>query len=99
MRQLADEISIKQLHAWMAYYELEPFGEQRDDLRMAQLLALTANVNRDPKKRHKPYTAMDFMPDFEEAADRKPRTPETVWQDLKRKVKLTMGKLRGSKKT
>ncbi len=83
----------------MAYYELEPFGEQRDDLRTAQLMTLQANIHRDTKKQPRPFQAADFMPDFEAASDYKPRTPTEVWKDLKRKVKLTMGKLRGSKTT
>ena len=29
---------------------------------MAQLLALVANVNRDPKRRKRPWTPEDFLP-------------------------------------
>lgn len=29
---------------------------------MAQLLALIANVNRDPQRRRRPYTPDDFLP-------------------------------------
>jgi len=46
----------------MAYARLEPFGAQADDARMAQLLALIANVNRDPKRRKTPWTPDDFLP-------------------------------------
>jgi hypothetical protein len=46
----------------MAYARLEPFGPEADDARMAQLLALIANVNRDPKKRRTPWTPDDFLP-------------------------------------
>ena len=46
----------------MAYARLEPFGPEADDWRLAQLLALTAEINRDRKKRQRPYTPEDFMP-------------------------------------
>ena len=34
---------------WMAYDRIEPFGEERADLRIAQLCALIANINRSKK--------------------------------------------------
>ena len=46
----------------MAYARLEPFGSEADDHRLAQLLALIANVNRDPKRRKTPWTPEDFLP-------------------------------------
>jgi hypothetical protein len=45
----------------MAYYRLEPFGEERADLRNARLLAMLATVNGDGSK---DYSAADFMMDF-----------------------------------
>jgi hypothetical protein len=47
----------------MAYARLEPFGSVADDQRMAQLLALVANVNRDPSRRRRPYSPADFLPE------------------------------------
>ena len=38
-----------QFWEWMAYEELEPFGELRDDYRMANTMQLLANLQRDPK--------------------------------------------------
>lgn len=46
----------------MAYARIEPFGEQRADLRMAIMAALTANIHRDKKRRSEPYKAAEFMP-------------------------------------
>lgn len=38
-------------------------GKQRDQWHhTSQLLALTANCNRDPKKQNKPFTPNDFNP-------------------------------------
>lgn len=64
---------------WMAYYELDPFGEERADLRNAMAMALTANVNRDAKKQRKPFSATDFMPKFET------QTEPTDWRVMKLK--------------
>jgi hypothetical protein len=63
---LLARITSEQLSEWMAFYMLEPFGEERADLRMATLASLLANVNRDPKVRKEPYTAADFMLRFED---------------------------------
>jgi hypothetical protein len=52
---------------WAEYCTLEPFGEWRDDVRNAQLCALIANVNRDPKRRPEPYAIQDFMLQFDKA--------------------------------
>ena len=47
---------------WMAYYNLEPFGDELAlmDNHFASLQALIANANRDPKKRSKPFEPDDF---------------------------------------
>ena len=55
-------MSSREFTEWLAYARLEPFGSEADDQRMAQLLALIANVNRDPARRRRPYTPEDFLP-------------------------------------
>lgn len=57
-------MSGQQLTEWMAYFELEPFGEERADYRMATLAALTANIHRDPEKSDE-FRVQDFMPRFD----------------------------------
>ena len=71
-------MSSKEFTEWLAYYRLEPFGAEADDHRMAHLMALIANVNRDPKRRKTPWTPEDFLPDrvprrSGEADDLRPR--------------------------
>jgi Protein of unknown function (DUF4035) len=61
----------------MAYFRLEPFGEERMDYRFAMLCALIANIVRG--KKGKPLTPKDFMPSFEEPE-------EKSWEDLLEKV-------------
>jgi hypothetical protein len=49
---------------WLAYSELDPFGNERQDLHAAMVVSAIANVNRDPKTRKNPYSPNDFMPKF-----------------------------------
>lgn len=56
-------MSSAQLAEWMAYAKLEPFGEERADLRAGIIASVIANVNRDPKKQ-RPFKPEDFMPKF-----------------------------------
>lgn len=58
-------MSAREFGEWMAFYRLEPFGEDRADLRMGILAALTANIARDEKRRRDPYEVDDFMPKFD----------------------------------
>jgi hypothetical protein len=68
---LALHISSKQLAEWMAYYRIEPWGEERGDLRSAMVASIIANVNR--KKGAKPFRPIDFMPYFAEERDQMDR--------------------------
>lgn len=56
----------------MAYYRIEPFGQEADDIRWAQLLGMTYNVNRGkgPPKRLEDFMLVREPPE--------PLTPEKV---------------------
>lgn len=75
----------------MAYARLEPFGSEADDHRLAQLLALIANVNRDPKRRKTPWTPEDFLP------NRVPRRSGEV-PDLRPRIDAAMAAFGGVRK-
>jgi hypothetical protein len=68
---LLRSLSYRELRQWAEYYQLEPFGEWRADVRVAQLCAVIANANRDPKRRKKPFEIEDFL--LFDKADRKRR--------------------------
>ncbi len=70
----------------MAYASLEPFGEERADLRSAIVASVIANANRDPDK-HEPFTFDDFMPKF----DQPPVQPQT-WEQQKAMMIALTGK-------
>lgn len=61
VEELLDTLSYPEILAWAGYYEVEPWGEWRGDARIAQVAAILANSNRDPKKRPEAYKLQDFM--------------------------------------
>lgn len=67
-------MSAAQLRGWIEYYEYEPFGEERADLRTAIVACVVANANRS--RNQKPFKVNDFMPKFG------PKQPQT-WQQQK----------------
>ncbi len=80
---MLSEITSKQFAEWMAYSRLEPWGEDRDDLRMGIMASTMANVNRG--KNQKPYKPQDFMPSFE------PETEEQAAERLIAKARAALG--------
>jgi len=68
-----ERTTSKELSEWQAYYSIEPFGEERADLRNAMLCTLVANAMRG--KNSKAMTIKDFMPDFE---PKKPMTDNQI---------------------
>lgn len=57
-----------ELTEWMAYYQIEPFGDYRADVRSGVVAATLANANRAPNA--KVFTPEDFMPFVAVHADR-----------------------------
>lgn len=53
-------MSSAEFTEWMAYAQIEPFGEQATQYQLAQIAAAIYNVNRDPRKT-KPIKVEDFM--------------------------------------
>ncbi len=69
-------MTSREFAEWEAYYELEPFGEERADIRSAIVASTVANANRNPKARAKPFEVDDFMPKFGQPARRR-----QTWQE------------------
>lgn len=81
------KMSWRQYSAWQAYANVEPFGEERADLRAGIVASLIANVNRDTTQKPTPFSAVDFMPDFEGKAKTVPLTSRASWQQVKETAK------------
>lgn len=58
---MLERVSSSELTEWMAYYQLEPFGQERDNLHAGIIASVFANANRDRKKQRKPFEVKDFM--------------------------------------
>ena len=43
--ELEDRIGSGELSEWKAYYSIEPFGQERDNLHAAQICAMIANYS------------------------------------------------------
>lgn len=77
--ELLARVSSRELSEWMEYARMEPFGEERADLRAGIIASTTANLYR--KKGKKPLQPQDFMPKFgEAAADREGVVPAEARQ-------------------
>lgn len=81
--RMLGEMSSEDFTEWKAYEKLEPFGPLSEEWRIANLTSIIANVNRNPKKRSQPFTAKDFMRNYEEKLlnaiqEEKPMSRETL---------------------
>jgi hypothetical protein len=56
---------------WLAYRLVEPWGEDRADLRIGYLTSLTANVHRDSKRKPQPFSPSDFRTKPDSIEERK----------------------------
>jgi len=65
VRRTQEEISSREFIEWLAYDSIDPGEPVRSDMNAAMISSIIANVNRDPKKRARPYEPKDFMWDFE----------------------------------
>lgn len=62
-------IPLRLFNEWIEYAQLEPFGEERADLRAAIVACVTANAWRGKTGRR--FQPKDFMPQFSQT--RRPR--------------------------
>jgi hypothetical protein len=67
-----ESLSSRVFAEWMAYASIEPFGEERADLRSGIIACTIAEPNRDKKKHPEPFSPREFMPRF--SSDEPPAT-------------------------
>lgn len=58
--RLYEVLDARELAEWRAYYQLEPLGEERADLRMARICAVLANTHSSKQT----FELTDFLFDF-----------------------------------
>ena len=88
--ELGERMSSRELSEWMAYSTLEPFGEERADLRSGIVAATIANVHRDPAKSG-PIAPSVFMPQFADDTDETDELPEPSVDELRAKFERITG--------
>jgi len=85
---LLDNISSVRLTEWMAYYQLEPFGQDRDAINTGIIASTMANIHRS--KGQKTYTPTDFVPEFGKSfGDREVTQPATIMESFKKLTKVS----------
>jgi hypothetical protein len=62
----------------MAYDAVEGLPDRRQEILLASLLAITVNINRDPKAHGEPATALDFLPWMRPEDDDEPEPVDMV---------------------
>lgn len=62
VEELSETMSLEEFLRWMAFAALEPFGEERQDWRVAMLMAQQANMHRGKGKAAIPVKR--FLPRF-----------------------------------
>jgi hypothetical protein len=71
------QLTSRQFYEWQEFYQHDPFGDARGDLRMG-ILASVFN-NRLRGKNETPAKPVDFMPYFKE----REQTPEDIQRTLR----------------
>jgi hypothetical protein len=66
VRELLSKLGSDELSEWMAFYQLEPFGDFRADYRSALATSTFANAHR--QKDSPPFKPEDFMPFIEKVS-------------------------------
>ena len=93
VRQLLASMDSCEITEWIAYDQLEPFGEQREDLRVGQICSTVANHSFSPPT--KPRKPTDYM--LFAQADQ-PETQPTLLKDAKAQSDLIRQVIFGVKK-
>lgn len=88
-------MSAQELHRWWAWYQLEPWGELRGDLRMGILAS--SLVNMWVSKGHK-TTPGDFLPEWHKApiAPRPRQSAQEMLALFRRGTKAAGGRIHGT---
>lgn len=79
---MLERMSWVEFVEWMAFYQMEPFGEMRADLRSGIIASTFANCHRDPDKQREPFKASDFMPQFDRKPETRTQDPRSMHQFL-----------------
>jgi hypothetical protein len=80
---MLDGTDLSLLYEWQEYYELEPFGEERDDIRAANICLNFAEAMGMKKKGGGKLALKDFMLRFDKPAQKPQLAPIAAQSILK----------------
>jgi len=63
VEEMLGRMSSREFVTWQVFNSISPIGSLRGDMQAARTAHTVAEVNRDTKKRARPYGLLDFMPD------------------------------------
>lgn len=86
---MLEEISFPQFLEWAEYAGIEPFGEERQDWRIAKLSAELINFQRDHKKHPTPVPVSSFLLKFAVPGE-VVSAPKQSWQEQKSIAQMWM---------
>ncbi|RPI62110.1 MAG: DUF4035 domain-containing protein [Planctomycetaceae bacterium] len=98
-------MSSREFSEWVAYDNVEPFGDRRWDVRWADLLSFLYNLAQSFVKpaQRKPLEPSEFMPDFwkcdddsTDNGDDSDETPARPWPDMLAVIEMWNAALGGN---
>ena len=91
--ELQQRVSSKEFTEYLAYFNVEPWPEERADINSASIATLLANIHRDPQKQPTPFGIQDLKIDYwkqeESQEERNEQTPEQM-QGIMNNLKKTL---------
>ncbi|QTD91758.1 phage tail assembly protein T [Burkholderia anthina] len=88
VRRAQAEIDSSEFTDWIAFYRLEPWGSEIDDLRAGSIVSMIANVNRDVKKRPEPFGLLEFIPWADRRSAENDSSEEILLEDPREQAAL-----------
>lgn len=77
-------LTSRQFNEWQAFYQIDPFGEQRGDLQMGILASVFSNRMRGKNETAaKPSDFMPFLHEQEQTAEDMQRTLRNILSQVK----------------
>jgi hypothetical protein len=84
VRELLGRLDSQELSEWMAFYSIDPWGDQRGDLRNAMLLAHVVGMMR--KRGTMPPHPREFMPFTDRIRYQTPEEQKAFFRVLTRRL-------------
>jgi hypothetical protein len=81
-------MTTRQFQEWRAYADLEPFDEERADLRAAHIVQTLLNLHR--KKGAQPFQLKDCVLRFSPVEASRPSSPEQARAEVRKTMDLLM---------